>query len=235
VINQIGNFKGIVSPAPALSAHIVPQTPIPPMLERAGTNENKGPVKIESDRDIIRCTTGGMVLYRTRSGNCRRCLHLLTPKLQFLIPPPEPQELPCDDRQLFEKWPNRGIMKNIGQRIRKLRASHGITQSKLQARSLVSRSYLSRIEGGQMTPSLGTFEKLSGALGVGLNRFFVPESNGEALLEDPFIEGLRPFMRQLDREQWQSILMRLAAISDHFSGGNRQVRPLAPPKPARME
>ena len=109
-----------------------------------------------------------------------------------------------------------------------------MTQSQLQARSRVSRSYLSRIESGQMTPSLGTLEKISEALGVGLNRFFVPETNGEALLEDPFIQGLRPFLRQLDWEQWQSILKRLAAISDHVSGGG-QVRPLAQPQPARIE
>jgi hypothetical protein len=62
-----------------------------------------------------------------------------------------------------------------------------------------------------------------------LNRFFVPESNGEALLEDQFIQGLRPFLRQLDWARWQSILKRLAAISDHVSSGNGQVRPLAPP------
>ena len=111
-----------------------------------------------------------------------------------------------------------------------------MTQSQLQARSRVSRSYLSRIESGQMTPSLGTLEKISEALGVGLNRFFIPESNGEALLEDPFIQGLRPFLRQLDWEQWQSILKRLAAISDHVaSNANVQLRPLAPPQPARME
>ncbi len=129
-----------------------------------------------------------------------------------MIPPSESQELPGDDRQLFEKWPNRETVENIGQRIRQLRESRGMTQSQLQARSRVSRSYLSRIESGQMTPSLGTLEKISEALGVGLNRFFVPESNGEALLEDPFIQGLRPFLRQLDWEQWQSILKRLAAI-----------------------
>ena len=205
------------------------------MLEHASTNENTGPVKIESDRDVIRCITCGMVQYRTRSGNCRRCLHLLTPKMDFLIPPPEPQELPGDDRQLFEKWPNRETVENIGQRIRQLRESRGMTQSQLQARSLVSRSYLSRIESGQMTPSLGTLEKLSEALGIGLNRFFVPELNGEALLEDPFIQGLRPFLRQLDWEQWQSILKRLAAISDHVSTGNGLVRPLAQPQPVRMK
>jgi hypothetical protein len=86
-----------------------------------------------------------------------------------------------------------------------------------------------------MTPSLGTLEKISEALGFGLNRFFVPESNGEALLEDQFIQGLRPFLRQLDWARWQSILKRLAAISDHVSSGNGQVRPIAPPKPTRME
>src|SRR5882762_2601792 len=64
-------------------------------------------------------------------------------------------------------------------------------------------------------PRLGTLEKISEALNVGLNRFFIPESDGEALLEDPFIQGLRPFLRQLDWEQWQSILKRLQAISDH--------------------
>ena len=200
-----------------------------------GTNGNKVAVDIDLDREVIRCKTCGLVQYRTRTGNCRRCLRLLPPKVEFLIPPPEPQELPGDDRQLFEKWPNRETVENIGQRIRQLRESRGMTQSQLQARSRVSRSYLSRIESGQMTPSLGTLEKISEPLGIGLKRFFVPESSGETLLEDPFIQELRPFLRQLDWEQWQSILKRLAAISDHVSGGNGQVRPPAQPQPARME
>jgi transcriptional regulator with XRE-family HTH domain len=200
------------------------------------TNGNK--VNMDTtdlDREVIRCKTCGLVQYRTRMGNCRRCLRLLPPKVEFLIPPPEPQELPGDDRQLFEKWPNRETVENIGQRIRQLRESRGMTQSQLQARSRVSRSYLSRIESGQMTPSLGTLEKLSEAFGVGLNRFFVAEANGEALLEDPFIQGLRPFLRQLDWEQWQSILKRLTAISSHVSTKNVQVRSLAQSQPVLVE
>ncbi len=104
-----------------------------------------------------------------------------------------------------------------------------MTQSQLQARSRVSRSYLSRIESGQMTPSLGTLEKIAEALGVGLNRFFVPESNGETVLEDPFIQGLRPYLRQLDWAQWQSILKRLQAISEHVSTSNVTTAPVRPP------
>ena len=227
MINQIDFVKSSVTPTPALSASIIPHTSIPPVSEQTSANGNNGPVKVESDRDVIRCVTCGMVQYRTRNGNCRRCLHLLTPKVAFLIPPPAAQELLGDDRQPFEKWPNRETVENMGQRIRQLRESRAMTQSQLQVRSRVSRSYLSRIENGQMTPSLGTLEKISEAFGVGLIRFFVPETNGETLLEDPFIQELRPFLRQLDWEQWQSILKRLAAISDHVSGGNRPVRPLA--------
>src|SRR5260370_6737934 len=177
-----------------------------------GTNGNRVARDLDIDCEVISCKTCGFVKYRTRTGNCRRCMRLLPPKVEFLIPPPEPQELPGDDRQLFEKWPNRETVENIGQRIRQLRESRGMTQSQLQARSRVSRSYLSRIESGQMTPSLGTLEKISEALGVGLSRFFIPESDGEALWEDAFIQGLRPFLRQLDWEQWQPPLNAVPAI-----------------------
>lgn len=186
-------------------------------------------VTTELDREVIRCKTCGLVQYRTRTGNCRRCLRLLPPTVEFSLPAPAPQELPGDDRQLFENWPNRDTVENIGQRIRQLRESRGMTQSQLQARSRVSRSYLSRIESGQMTPSLGTLEKISEALGVGLNRFFIPESNGELLMEDPFIQGLRPYLRQLDSEQWTWILKRLQAITDHVTAAHAETpaRPVA--------
>ena len=84
-----------------------------------------------------------------------------------------------------------------------------------------------------MTPSLGTLEKIAEALGVGLNRFFVPETNGETVLEDPFIQGLRPYLRQLDWAQWQSILKRLQAISEHVSS-NHTVRPMTPQPAERV-
>lgn len=175
---------------------------------------------VEMDREVIRCKVCGLVQYRTRTGGCRRCLRMLPPKLEFLLQATPPEDLPGDDRQLFEEWQNRETVENIGQRIRQLRESRGMTQSQLQARSRVSRSYLSRIESGQMTPSLGTLEKISEALGVGMSRFFVPESNGEALMEDPFIQGLRPFLRQLDWAQWQSILKRLQAITTNVTSRN---------------
>jgi transcriptional regulator with XRE-family HTH domain len=186
---------------------------------------------LDLDREVVRCKMCGLVQYRTRTGNCRRCVRALPPRLEFLIPPPPPLEEPGAE-QPADKWANRETVENIGQRIRQLRESRAMTQSQLQARSKVSRSYLSRIESGQMTPSLGTLEKISEALNVGLNRFFIPESDGEALLEDGFIQGLRPFLRQLDWEQWQSILKRLQAISDNVSATPVNLRPIG--KPARL-
>jgi transcriptional regulator with XRE-family HTH domain len=186
---------------------------------------------LELDREVIRCKTCGLVQYRTRTGNCRRCVRALPQRLEFLIPPPEPLEEAAAEPNP-QKFVNQETVENIGQRIRQLRESRSMTQSQLQSRSKVSRSYLSRIESGQMTPSLGTLEKISEALNVGLNRFFIPESDGEALLEDGFIQGLRPFLRQLDWEQWQSILKRLQAISDNVHAAPVNLRPIG--NPARL-
>jgi transcriptional regulator with XRE-family HTH domain len=186
---------------------------------------------LEMDREVIRCKTCGLVQYRTRTGNCRRCVRALPQRMEYLIPQEPPQEEVVPET-ITAKFANQETVENIGQRIRQLRESRGMTQSQLQSRSKVSRSYLSRIESGQMTPSLGTLEKISEALSVGLNRFFIPESDGEALLEDPFIQGLRPFLRQLDWEQWQSILKRLQAISDHVNAAPITLRPIG--NPARL-
>jgi transcriptional regulator with XRE-family HTH domain len=185
----------------------------------------------EMDREVIRCKTCGLVQYRTRTGNCRKCVRALPQRLEFMIPAPEPAEEAVVEAA-SDRFVNQETVENIGQRIRQLRESRAMTQSQLQSRSKVSRSYLSRIESGQMTPSLGTLEKISEALNVGLNRFFIPESDGEALLEDPFIQGLRPFLRQLDWEQWQSILKRLQAISDHVAAVPATLRPIG--NPARL-
>jgi transcriptional regulator with XRE-family HTH domain len=185
----------------------------------------------EMDREVIRCKTCGLVQYRTRTGNCRRCVRALPQRLEFLIPQAAPEEEAVAE-VASDRFINQETVENIGQRIRQLRESRAMTQSQLQSRSKVSRSYLSRIESGQMTPSLGTLEKISEALNVGLNRFFIPESDGEALLEDPFIQGLRPFLRQLDWEQWQSILKRLQAISDNVAAIPATLRPIG--NPARL-
>ncbi len=127
------------------------------------------------------------------------------------------------NQRASEKSINLEVVENLGRRIQQLRESRGLTQRELQELSLVSRSYLSRIEIGQMTPSLGTVEKISEALGIGLNRFFLSQPSGTTVLEDPFILELRPFLRQLDHDQWQSIAECIAAIGNNrVSTSNRK-------------
>ncbi len=188
----------------------------------------------KSSREAIRCKTCGLMQYRTQTGICRRCQRRLPPKEGFVIPFREPLENDSDAAKPPSKLTNLDMVQKIGRRIQHLRTSRGLTQGQLQKRSSVSRSYLSRIESRQMTPSLGTVEKLSKALGVGLNRFFVPVSSCETLLDDAFIQGLRPYLRQLDFEQWQSVLERLAAISGHVLTRHDHAHPSVTARPARI-
>jgi len=110
-------------------------------LEKATMNS------LEMDREVIRCKTCGLVQYRTRTGNCRRCVRALPQRLEFLIPEAEP-EAQAGAEPVTDKFANQKTVENIGQRIRQLRESRGMTQSQLQSKSKVSRSYLSRIESG---------------------------------------------------------------------------------------
>src|SRR2546429_9505214 len=96
------------------------------------------------DREVIRCKTCGLVQYRTRTGNCRRCVRALPQRLEFLIPPPEPAEEAAAE-PASQKLVNQQTVENIGQRIRQLRESRSMTQSQLQSRSKVSRSEERRV------------------------------------------------------------------------------------------
>lgn len=177
---------------------------------------------INEAREITRCLTCGLVQFTTRRGNCRRCVRPLPMRLGSILPPPAAVGAAIK----AVRMPNAETVLKIGERIRQFRESNGMSQSELQSRSKVSRSYLSRIEGGQMTPSIGTLEKVSEALGVGLNQFFIPKSEVEGLLRDPFIQGLQPFLCQLEWAQWQSILKRLHAIGAHVNKPLPVLRPI---------
>ena len=113
---------------------------------------------LEIDREVIRCKTCGLVQYRTRTGNCRRCVHALPQRMEYLIPDEAVQEQAAPE-VISPKFANQETVENIGQRIRQLRESRAMTQSQLQSRSKVSRSYLSRIESGQMTRAWGHWKR----------------------------------------------------------------------------
>src|SRR5262249_46938066 len=132
------------------------------------------PVDVNSEREVIHCALCGLVQYRTRAGNCRRCLRHIPVKVVDVAPVAPAPDWVEIRRQRYQKWPSLETVDNIGFRIQRLRESRALTQNQIQSLSRVSRSYLSRIESGSLTPSLATLEKLSSAIGVSLNDFFVP-------------------------------------------------------------
>ena len=64
----------------------------------------------------------------------------------------------------------------VGQQIHALRNAAGMTASALATVSGVSRSMLSRIERGLVSPSIEVLEKISNALDVPMSRFFVDQA-----------------------------------------------------------
>ena len=85
----------------------------------SANTEKESMSSLEMDREVIRCKTCGLVQYRTRTGNCRRCVRALPQRLEFLIP-----EAPAIEEQgeeaTTDKFANQKTVENIGQRIRQL-------------------------------------------------------------------------------------------------------------------
>lgn len=152
-------------------------------------------------REVLRCPACQLNQFRPGDDVCRRCERPLF--LKTLAS--QESAAPC-------RRSNTVTIQQIGKRIEGLRRLRGWSQINLAARSGISRSYLCRIEMCDQTPGLATIEKLAETFRIGLYHFFLEESDNEALFEDPFIQGLLPFIRRLKSEQWQSILERLAGI-----------------------
>lgn len=62
--------------------------------------------------------------------------------------------------------------KAIGNRIRELRTSQGLSQQKLALMVNVERSCLAKLESGARNPTIDCLEKISSGLGLSLGEFF---------------------------------------------------------------
>lgn len=67
----------------------------------------------------------------------------------------------------------------IGERIRSLRESKGLSQGDIEQRTGLLRSYISRVENGFTVPALETLEKVARALEVPLYQLFVQTAQQE--------------------------------------------------------
>src|SRR3989442_903470 len=88
------------------------------------------------------------------------------------------------------------LNQRIAERVRELRAAHGLSLDALAGKSGVSRSMISLIERGESSPTAVVLEKLAAGLGVMLASLFdAPAAAPQAL------SG--PVARRVDQPQWQ--------------------------------
>jgi transcriptional regulator with XRE-family HTH domain len=70
----------------------------------------------------------------------------------------------------------------IGEHIRRLRSERHVSVRAFAAETGFSASFISQVENGQVTPSLGSLHKIAEALGITLGEFFVTAEMGEETL-----------------------------------------------------
>lgn len=98
----------------------------------------------------------------------------------------------------------------FGPLLRSARRERGLDQAGLAARAGTTQTYISRIERGDVSPSLGTMERLMHAMGLELALEVRPLSPGNVALED-----LRADLRELTPGQRVEQAMEL---SDFLTG-----------------
>jgi DNA-binding XRE family transcriptional regulator len=99
------------------------------------------------------CPACGLRQFESGDGLCRRCYRSLGNNYVEFLLPSEQSSSPAEIRQ------------NVGRVLRVLRARSGLTQGALASRSSIHRTYLSRAECGEVTPSLLTLLRLARAFG----------------------------------------------------------------------
>ncbi|HEY7680881.1 MAG TPA: helix-turn-helix transcriptional regulator [Terriglobia bacterium] len=100
---------------------------------------------------------------------------------------------------------------NLGESIRRIRQTKGLSQGEMQKRTGILRSYLSRVENGHTVPSLATLQRLASAMEVALADFFAGEggvapSPAPADASSEYLVELRNYLPQLSSQQRQELL-----------------------------
>jgi transcriptional regulator with XRE-family HTH domain len=98
----------------------------------------------------------------------------------------------------------------IGERVRQLRSERHISVRAFAAETGFSPSFISQLENGQVSPSLGSLHKIAETLGVTLGEFFATAKTGE----EPLV--VRPENRQRLDSTWSDA--HIEALDNRQSG-----------------
>ena len=99
--------------------------------------------------------------------------------------------------------------------VRSARQRHGVSQRALARRSRTSQTHISRIERGEVSPSVDTLERLLQALGERLELSTAPGPRGNALLAElrADYDRLTPGERVVQAAELSHALTTIAAGS----------------------
>jgi len=111
---------------------------------------------------------------------------------------------------------------NLGESIRVIRQSKGLSQGEMQKRTGILRSYLSRVENGHTVPSFATLQRLATAMGLTLADFF-SHDEGTALPAPPpteksgtasdYLQELKHYLPNLSPQQRQDLLTMIKEMA----------------------
>lgn len=85
----------------------------------------------------------------------------------------------------------------IGQKIKVIRKSRGLTQNELALKANISRSYLGDLEGGRYNPSVDTLKAIAGALNTDISELLDDNEN----ISNPDIRLIARAGKKLNCEQ----------------------------------
>src|SRR5229473_3290437 len=105
-------------------------------------------------REVVRCDHCLLVQFRTSNDLCRRChASLDDEEPEVVMAPPPPQMMPANGN-------GRGHL-NLATSIRSLRLRNGLSQRQLAARMSVPRTFVSQLNGMQLSSVLAQVRDLT--------------------------------------------------------------------------
>lgn len=174
----------------------------------------------ENTREVVRCVECKLVQFWTNDGKCRRpgCNRAL----QKQEPVVEQQQIIVVESVVpLPKANPQTQIECLGENIRFIRKSMGMSAVALAVNVPTRSSYISRIENGVMLPSIGMLEKISLALGVSVPDVLYPDSMGW-VLRDRFVCTVAvDCMRKLADRQRKLVLESMA---DLWTNAQRNAR-----------
>jgi transcriptional regulator with XRE-family HTH domain len=112
----------------------------------------------------------------------------------------------------------------IASNLIELRQARSLSRPQLAYKANMSRANLWGIETGKTAPSILTLQKLSDALGVGLARLLSKSDVEMVVLEDNFVQSIRPLLPHLNNGHRAKILETLRAAPTAHHNAQKEAR-----------